>query len=363
MSKNIITTKDLYNVRVMGGKNGTKRIGKVRSFVFHPKERRLIGFMVKRPDLLWMFHRKDLFVSLDGFELEDGRVVLADDSKTRDKAACKALDVRLDDCVIWVGLPVVTESGSTLGTVGTVTFSLVSGKVESFVVNTGATANALLGTRSVPGELIRGFRRGIGAELANQYEGDDETPVLGAILVADAAEEIPVEGGAAEKAGAATAVAVDKAHTAVDKVKPKVSEAAHVAGEAVNKGAYATGKQIGAATGMFSEFKKEYDKARGPVPGKGDAAEASEGDSTDATAPDAAQVEAAAGSETLHAKPASQAAKKAPVKKAASAKKAPAKKETSTGEDIGRAVGKQLKAAGGMFSAFKEEYNKARHDD
>lgn len=354
MSKNLITTKELYNVRVIGGKKGTKRIGKVRSFVFHPKERRLIGFMVKRPDLLWMFHRKDLFVSLDGFELDDGRVVLSDDTKTRDKAACKALDVRLDDCVIWVGLPVVTESGDTLGTVGTVTFSLVTGKVDSFVVNTGATANALLGTRSVPVDLIRGFKRGIGTALAGQYEGDDETPVLGAILVDDAAAEIAVEGGAAEKAGAATAVAMDKAHTAVDKAKPKVSEAAHAAGDAVNKGAYAAGKQIGAATGMFSDFKKEYDKARGPKPEK--PAKDEDAELQPAIDDAAAEETQASGEDEPHSP------KKQAAKKASSAEKAE-QDDASAGEGIGRAVGNQLKAAKGMFSAFKEEYDKARHDD
>ena len=68
MASNLITTKELYNVRVMGGKNATKRIGKVRAFVYHPKERRCIGIMVKRPDLLWMFHRKDIFVALGGFD-------------------------------------------------------------------------------------------------------------------------------------------------------------------------------------------------------------------------------------------------------------------------------------------------------
>ena len=350
MSKNLITTKELYNVRVVGGKKGTKRIGKVRSFVFHPKERRLIGFMVKRPDLLWMFHRKDLFVSLDGFELDDGRIVLSDDTKTRDKAACKALDVRLDDCIIWVGLPVVTESGDTLGTVGTVTFSLATGKVDSFVVNTGATANALLGTRSVPAELIRGFKRGVGTALAGQYEGDDETPVLGAIMVDDAAADIAVEGGAAEKAGAATAVAMDKPHTAVDKAKPKVSEAARAAGGAVNKGAYAAGKQIGAATGMFSDFKKEYDKARGPKPEK-----PSKDDETDGLQ---AIEEDVSADETQS----NEASEQQPRKKQA-AKKASPEKESSASEGVGRAVGNQLKAAKGMFSAFKEEYDKARHED
>ena len=63
----------------------------------------------------------------------------------------------------------------------------------------------------------------------------------GAILVDDAVKELVVEGGLAERAGEATAVVADKAHHAVESVKPKVSEAAAVAGEAVNKGAYATG--------------------------------------------------------------------------------------------------------------------------
>ena len=45
--------------------------------------------------------------------------------------------------------------------------------------------------------------------------------------------------------------------------------------------------------------------------------------------------------------------------------KKPAKKasQDSASEGIGRAVGSQLKAAGGMFSAFKEEFDKARRDD
>ena len=48
----------------------------------------------------------------------------------------------------------------------------------------------------------------------------------------------------------------------MDKAKPVVSEAAKKTGEVVNKGAYATGKQIAATKGMFSGFKEEYDKAR-----------------------------------------------------------------------------------------------------
>ena len=108
----------------------------------------------------------------------------------------------------------------------------------------------------------------MGAALAQTgAEGEEsEEVVLGAILVAEEARDIAVEGGLAEKAGEATAVVVDKAHTAVDKAKPVASAAAKKTGEVVNKGAYATGKQIAATKGMFSGFKEEYDKARGPKP-------------------------------------------------------------------------------------------------
>ena len=108
----------------------------------------------------------------------------------------------------------------------------------------------------------------------------------------------------------------------------------------MNKGAYATGKQIGKATGMFSEFKEEYDKARGPKPEKRSADE--EALAVDDVEEDATEVVP------------DEVPKKKPTKKAS---------QDSASEGIGRAVGSQLKAAGGMFSAFKEEFDKARRDD
>ena len=323
-------------MRVIGGKKGTKRIGKVRRFVFHPKEKRVVGFVVKRPDLLWMFRRKDLFVAVSGYEIEDGRIVVSNDPAATNRAACKALGVDWDACVLWVGLPVMTEDGDALGVVGSVTFDRKTGVVDSVTTDSGATANALLGKREIPASLVKGFRRGMGAALAQTgAEGEEsEEVVLGAILVAEEARDIAVEGGLAEKAGEATAVVVDKAHTAVDKAKPVASAAAKKTGEVVNKGAYATGKQIAATKGMFSGFKEEYDKARGPKPSQEKALEK-------ADEPKAEELPA----------PTTQA-KKAPAKQGAAkqgaAKKQPAKKPAPKKN---------------MFSAFKEEYDKARHDD
>ena len=215
--------------------------------------------------------------------------------------------------------------------VGSVAFDRRTGAIASVTTDSGATANALLGKREIPANLVKGFKRGMGAALAQTGEEGEESEevVLGAILVADEARDIAVEGGLAEKAGEATAVVVDKAHTAVDKAKPVASAAAKKTGEVVNKGAYATGKQIAATKGMFSGFKEEYDKARGPKPSQEKALEKT------------GELEADELPE-----PSSQA-EKAPAKQAATKKqsaKKPAPKKN-------------------MFSAFKEEYDKARHDD
>lgn len=319
MASKLITTDELTGVRVIGGKNGTKRIGKVRRFVFHPKEKRCVGFIVKRPDLLWMFRRKDKFVSIEGYDLVDGRISIRNVPEATDRAACKALGVDWDECVLWVGLPVMTEGGDAFGTVGNVTFNRITGEVVSFDTDSGATANALLGKRTVSADLIKGFRRGMGAALAQvgQEGVASDDVVLGAIMVSDEVKDLAAEGGVAEKAGQATAVAMDKVHTTVDKVKPVASEAAKKTGEAVNKGAYATGKQIAKSKTMFSDFKDEYDKARGPKPSKQENA-----------------IEKTAG-------PSSSAAEKQPAKQSA---KKPASKKN-------------------MFAAFKDEFDKARHED
>ena len=89
--KKLVTSHDIRKLRVVGGKKGTKRIGKVKSCVFHPTERRCIGFIVKRPDLLWMFHRKDIFVALGGFDFADGRIRVKPDAPTSGHAVCRAM--------------------------------------------------------------------------------------------------------------------------------------------------------------------------------------------------------------------------------------------------------------------------------
>lgn len=250
--------------------DATKKMGKVRACVFHPKQKRCVGLLVKRPDVAWMFHRGDLFVAVDGFDEVDGALVVRDDPAATDRGACKAQGIDLDACVLWLGLAVMDREGTSFGVVGDVLFHPVTGAVETLVVSKGATSNTLLGRLNVPAEDICGFKHGMGTRL--YMADDDDTGALGCILVSDAVQAMDVSGGVAEKAGAATAVATDKAkkvvrrvkpkaQEAVDKAKPTVQKAAKAAGDAVDKGAFATGRQIGRATGMFSSFKDEFDKA------------------------------------------------------------------------------------------------------
>ena len=275
MPAQLISTNELTGLRVVSNRvkvkkgeeiESTRKIGKVRACVFHPYEKRFVGVIVKRPDAAWMFHRKDLFVAYDAYDLVDGRMVLREDGLT-DGAACKAMNISWDDCVLWVGMSVMTRSGETLGLVGDIVVERETGNIVTLEVTTGATANAILGTRSIPVDLIKGFRQGIGTALST-YDDQEEERILGAILVDDAAAAIPTEGGVAEKAGEATAKVSHKAHEAVESVKPVVSEAAAATGEAVNKGAYVTGRQLVRARGMFSGFKEEYQKASGKTPAK-----------------------------------------------------------------------------------------------
>ena len=269
-----LTTKKLVGTRVVDAKRG-KRIGKVYRFVFHPSERRCVGFTVKRPDAALMFHRKDLFVALSGFQLVDGQIVVADDPRASGPSAIQALGLNWDACVIWVGMPVVTQSGDELGYIDAVVFDRETGAVHSLTTENGAANDVILGKRSIPANLVLGFRRN---EAAVRHAGEitdenwDEVVEEGAIMVSDKALDLPVHGGVAAAAGKASAVAADRARKGAakakaaaaetaEKARPTVQRAAEKADEAVSAGSFALGKQLGRTTGMFSAFKEEFEKA------------------------------------------------------------------------------------------------------
>ncbi|MBQ6391640.1 MAG: PRC-barrel domain-containing protein [Eggerthellaceae bacterium] len=275
MSTQIITTKSLSGLKAVTQAKG-KKIGKVYRFVFHPSEKRVVGILVRRPDAALMFHRKDLFVALNGFHVEDGQIIVHDSPNATDRGALRALGVNWDDCVIWVGMPVLTRSEEFLGYVDVVSFDAQTGAVQNLKTENGATNDVILGKRVIPAHLVQGFKQGIGMALVptEGYDGEDEeeTTLRGAILVSDEVLDLPVEGGAAAAAGKATAVVADKAKRGAakakaaaseqaERAKPTVAKVAKRTGEAVDAGTFAVGRQLGRASGMFAAFKEEFDKA------------------------------------------------------------------------------------------------------
>ena len=215
---------------------------------------------------------------------------------------------------------------------------------------------------TIPAGMVKGFKRGVGAEIAPMDErgAAAEVAELGAILVDDAAAEIKTEGGAAAAAGEATAVAADRARKAVDNAKPKVQEAKQATEAAVEKGIHATGKQIGKAQGMFGVFKDEYNKAlnegSGEEPVASKQAAASKKEETKPTEKPATKPKSATASKPA-AKPASKSAAKT------SAKPAAKKTASKSSDDVAKSIGQHLGKTKGMFAAFKEEFDKASKED
>ena len=345
MPLGLVSTRKLVDKKVFGGKDHAKHLGKVKAFIFHPQEKRCVGFVVKRPDVALMFHREDLFVAFDAFTVEDdGDIYVSQKTGATGDAACKRLGVDWNTCLVWRGLPVVTEAGETIGIVGDVLYDGLTGDVRSMKVDANASANALLGRRNIDSGLILGFRTGIGAPLLStdmaEYN-DDAAVVCGGILVANEVKDIVTEGLAdmagrkagelSVKARVKAAQAKPKAEALASTAKDAATKGAQTAGKAINKGARFAGERLAQTKSALAAFKEEYDKAmKGEEPeSSGTRTEVASADSAVAPAADApaaadtpaaADVTASARVEAqpapqASAQPASQSAKPRKVKK------------------------------------------------
>ena len=137
----MLTTKEVAGVKVVRpnkpGKEYTKdglprhrrKIGKIYKTVFAPDGMRVVGFIVRRPDLLWMFKRPERFLALDAFDIQDGLVVPSRGMASWDDKAIERMGVDYDTCIIWEGIQVKTRSGAELGHVGDISFDEKTGEV------------------------------------------------------------------------------------------------------------------------------------------------------------------------------------------------------------------------------------------
>ncbi|MEY8437842.1 PRC-barrel domain-containing protein [Atopobiaceae bacterium 24-176] len=297
-----------------------KRIGKVHNLVFSPEGTRVVGLMVKRPDVAGMVKREDLFVALDAVgTFEGGMIVEGDDGSGPEAATKRGLD--LDRCIIWGGMDVATRSGKQLGYVTDVQFDYGTGAVDTVFVTDGAVAASVVGSVPVPGSMLLGYSKGF-------------------MVVCDEAASLELTGGLAAKAGEGFAHA---------KIAGK--QAASKAGEAVDKGSFALGRALGSAKRSISEAMAD-DGSDDPLP---DArAEAVRVEA--AAAPKA--VEGEAGEPPLYA-PAGTAGVTGDVGSKKPEGVSSKKEDPDKVAQAAKAVGRQLGKTQGMFKSFLKEFEEA----
>lgn len=336
----MLTTKEVRGVQVCrparegkeASKDGTPRfrrkIGKVFKTVFSPDGLRVVGFVVRRPDLLWMFKRPERFLALDAMDVQDDFIVPAMGGASWDERAIKRLGVDWDTCILWEGIEVKTTDGASLGHVDDISFDERTGDLNSLFLDDGGVARGLVGSVEIPVDLMIGYQKGV------------------LIVKPEAALLLPT-GGLAGKAGEMTARIGNEA-------KEGVAAAGKAAGKAVDKGTVGIGKAIGRAkrsvTGAVDSYRKESGAEERAAAKKAQ----QEAEAKRAKAAQTAKV---------GAKPFASVKTSASAKADATTKtKAVAKPKEDETKSVGAALGDHMKAAGSMFSNFKKEYDKARKD-
>ena len=225
------------------------KLGEVHQVVFAPSGKRVVGYLVRRPDVAGMIKLDDAFVALDRCVANDAGLVVTR-SDGLDDAARERLGLDWDACIIWAGMDAKTSDGKELGWVSDVEFRPKNGKVTSFYVGDGSIATSLVGNVVIPGDMLRG------------YEG-------GYMIVDPQAAGLQLDGGLAAKAGEGYA----KAKLSGKRAAAKAAEVAEVAteqgarnlgsmiGKARKKAGKATKKATKSSKGMFGSFVDEFKKA------------------------------------------------------------------------------------------------------
>ena len=343
-----------------------QRLGRVSSAVFSPDGERVVGFMVRRPDLVGVVKRDDVFLALDSFEREDGQLKITRPKDGTDEAAIRRLGLDWDACIIWVGMDVQTVEGKSLGYVSDAEFDETTGRVERFSSTGGSVSRALLGSFSITPDMVVGYRKG-------------------RMVVDPGGRSVQLDGGLAAAAGEGYARAKVKGSELGQKVGEVAGKAADTA---VDKGGHALGRAIGKAKRAISEAADEGSEAREKArvkaqaepavpeieaadvrverPAEGLPEQAVEVPSkrpepkTYVPVTEGAGEGRAAGEQGSAQKPAAEkpAAKK-PAATKTTAQKPTTKASATTGEKVARAAGRQLGSLGKMFGSFKEEFDKA----
>lgn len=239
-----------------------EKVGRIHFFVF--AKNRCIGILVKRPDAALMFRRKDLFAPISSCAFQEKAVIIDKDYKEAGEKFLKENNLSLAKTFVWDAMDVFTQSGTKLGSVDTIECK-DNGEVIHMKVTNGGAADALLGRRDIPANLILGMKQGSGGARLMSTDKDRTDEGMGALLVSDEAGKLSMDGGAAEKAALGTVAAKEKATQAADFVKenagPAAEKAKEVATKAASDGTKFVGKKYEETKSGILGFKDEFLKS------------------------------------------------------------------------------------------------------
>ena len=326
--------KVLVHKKTKTAKDGTttekyQKLGKVHNAVFYPDGRRVAGLMVKRPDVVGMVKRADVFLAWDSFVIaNDGSLQVSGTEAPLDDRAIRRLGLNWDACIIWSGMDVRTTTGKSLGYVSDAEVDERTGRVTCFLTTDGGMARALIGSFVITPDMVRGYSNGC--------------------MVIDPGDRaVELDGGLAGAAGEGYA----RAKAGASKVGKQVGAAA---GKAVDKGSFALGKALGKAKRAVADAAADDDESVASAP----AVPAAD---VRVEKPVERLAEKSADPAAAPARPAPKTYAPAPkqAQKPAAKKPAPKKKLATSGDKVARAAGKQLSSFGKMFGDFKSEFDKA----
>ena len=192
----MFSTKELFNKRVYleGAKKST---GRVHAFVFYAK--RCIGVIVKRPDFLWMFRRKRVFIDLNKLTLKENGFYIKEKSNMQKK-------FNWDKKAVWDNSPIYKKR-KKIGYCGNVVFQKKDGKISFIDLQQSKAAGIVLGKTRINEQDIKGYSLN-----------------KGAIILEDNAQLQEHKEGVAEKAGKATSVASHKVQQKSDVFHKRIKE-------------------------------------------------------------------------------------------------------------------------------------------
>ena len=219
----MFNTNSLYNKCVYVSETN-KKIGHVRTFIFSKDS--LLGLVVKRPDIAWMFHRANVFIPIKNVIFDKNSLYVSRDKicNYSQNNLQKKFGKKDSELFFYIGLPIYFSKKS-IGNCSAINYNSKNFNIANFELEQSKISNLILGKSRVDFSHI------------NFYKTNNKKIVLN-----NNPEIIEYKKGLAEKSGEASSYLIHK----IKKGTPKVVDSMQNQSEKIHT--------------MFKDFNNEFKK-------------------------------------------------------------------------------------------------------